>query len=171
MGNAVSVINPAITSLLGVASGLGLNLDNPFEDGKIHLTLNDILAVAGVSDVNDLPPGTDLVSYIPAAVGNKIAQDVANVFDAVQAKVEQLGFFGTPLSAALETAKGVINPIVDCFANCIGGPLGDALTSLVQLQVNVQEHNADRSFTQTALRIGDLPNLSLIHISEPTRPY
>jgi hypothetical protein len=164
VNTALGVISPAIDTLLAVASGFGVSLPNPFAGGKVELTLDDVLAVAGVASVNDLPPGTDLVSYIPTAVAKKITDQVASILDAVQARADQLGFVGAPLSAALSVAKGIINPVLSGLTNNVVAPLATALTALQQLQVNVQEHNADGSFTQTALRIGHLPGGSLTRL-------
>ncbi len=43
-------------------------MTNPFTSGDITLTEQDLLAVAGVPDLNNLAPGTDLLSLVPAAV-------------------------------------------------------------------------------------------------------
>ncbi|GEB44367.1 hypothetical protein MTE01_03120 [Microbacterium testaceum] len=164
VNTAVGVISPAIDTLLAVAGGFGVSLSNPFAGGTVEVTLDDVLAAAGVADVNDLPPGTDLVSYIPTAVAKKITDQVASILDAVRTRAGQLGFVGAPLSAALSVAEGVINPVLNGLTNNVVAPLATALTALIQLPVNVQEHNADGSFTQTALRIGYLPGGSLARI-------
>lgn len=167
VSGTLGLINPALNTLIALANTSGAGLTNPFASGTIALSLDDLLSVAGVSDINALPAGTDLVSYVPTAVAQKITQQVQSVLDAAHAFAQQLkGNFltlaaGIALDAAVSTAQATIVPILQGLTNTLVAPLADALTALVQLQVNVQNHGADGSFTQTALRVGVGPNGSL----------
>ncbi len=58
-------ISPALDALIAAAGPLGLDLDNPFASGTITLTEEDLLAAAGVDGIEDLDPGTDLLSFVP----------------------------------------------------------------------------------------------------------
>lgn len=153
VSGVLNTLNPAIDTLLTAAAVAGLDLDNPFTSGTITLTEDDLLAAAGVADINALPPGADLLSFVPAAVVTQISDDVNAILDAVQARVDELGLAGLVLGTALGVAEGIINPVLGGLADTLRGPLGDAITALAQLQVNVQSTDGG-TFTQTALRVG-----------------
>jgi hypothetical protein len=153
VSGVLNTLNPAINTLLTAAAVAGLDLDNPFASGTITLTEDDLLAAAGVADINDLPAGTDLLSFVPAAVVTQISDGVNGILDAVQDRVDDLGLAGLVLGAALGVAEGIINPVLDGLVDNLQGPLGDAITALAQLQVNVQSTDSG-TFTQTALRVG-----------------
>lgn len=153
VSGVLNTLNPAIDTLLAAATVAGLDLDNPFASGTVTLTEDDLLAAAGVADINELAPGTDLLSFVPAAVVARISDGVNGILDAVQDRVDDLGLGGVVLGAALGVAQGVIVPVLDGLADSLEGPLGDAITALAQLQVNVQSTDGG-TFTQTALRVG-----------------
>lgn len=153
VSGVLDTLNPALDMLLAAAAVAGLDLDNPFSSGTITLTEEDLLAVAGIADINELAPGTDLLSFVPAAVVSQISDEVGGILDAVQARVDELGLAGVVLGTALAVAEGIINPVLDRLVDDLQGPLGAAVTDLAQLQVNVQS-TVDGTFTQTALRVG-----------------
>ncbi|MEV7826231.1 choice-of-anchor G family protein [Microbacterium enclense] len=153
VSGVLNTLNPALNTLLAAAAVAGLDLDNPFASGTVTLTEEDLLAAAGVADLNDLAPGTDLLSYVPAAVVAEITSQTNDILDAVQARVDDLSVLGGVLNAALGVARGVIEPVLDGLGASLQGPLGEAITALAQLQVNVQS-TVDGTFTQTALRVG-----------------
>ncbi|WP_022883188.1 PVV-CTERM domain-containing choice-of-anchor G protein [Gryllotalpicola ginsengisoli] len=158
-------LNTPLQTLLGVASGLGVNVADPINsDGTVTLTLQDLLDAAGVTSINDLPPGTNLLTYVPAAVVTAVTNAVNGVLNTLQNAVGGLGLGGAVLSAAIATAQAVVNPILSGLTDTLEGPLGAAITALAQLAVNVQTHNSDGSFTETALRVGVGPNGSLASV-------
>lgn len=161
LGTTLGTLNPALNTLLAAASVAGLNIANPFSSGTVQVSLTDLLAVAGVSNVNDLPAGTNLVQYLPTAVANKLTSTVNGVLAQVQARVTQLGLAGLVLGTALSTATAVINPLLSGLPSALVTPLGTALGELVQLNVNVQRNGSDGSFTQTALQVGLLSSGAL----------
>lgn len=167
VSGALSLVNPALNTLIAAANTAGLNLTNPFSSGTVSLSLNDLLGAAGVSDLNSLPPGTDLVSYVPTAVATKITAQVQSILDAATAQAQQLKgnvltvAAGLLLETAVATASATLVPILQGLTNTLVTPLADALTALVQLKVNVKSSGADGSFTQTALRVGVGPQGSL----------
>ncbi|WP_295774794.1 choice-of-anchor G family protein [uncultured Microbacterium sp.] len=174
VSGTLGLINPALNTLIALANTSGAGLTNPFASGTISLSLNDLLSAAGVSNVNSLPAGTDLVSYVPKAVANKITQQVQSVINSANTLAQQLksNFLtfaaGVALEAAVATANATIVPILNGLTNSLVAPLADALTTLVQLKVNVQSNGADGSFSQTALRVGVGPNGSLAAVDLAT---
>lgn len=170
VNGALALINPALNTLIAAANTAGLNLSNPFSSGTISLSLDDLLSAAGVADLNSLPPGTDLISYVPTAVAGKITAQVQSIIDAAAARAQQLKAnpltfaAGVVLETAVAVANGAIVPILQGLTNSLVAPLADALTALVQLKVNVQSSGADGSFTQTALRVGVGPQGSLASV-------
>jgi hypothetical protein len=149
-------LRPAIETLITAAGVAGLTgLVDPINaDGTVSISLDDLLAQAGVASVNDLPVDTNLLSYLPAALVTKLTAATNSILDAVQAKVTSLGVLGIVLDAALTLAQGVINPVLSGLADSLGGPLGTAIDAVLQLTVNHQVHGSDGSFTQTALVVG-----------------
>ena len=170
VSGVLATINPALNTLIALANTSGAGLTNPFASGKITLTLDDITAAAGVSSVNALPPGTDLLSYVPKAVANKIISQVNSVLDAASALATQLqsNFLTAPaglaLQAAVTTAKATIVPVLNAISSTLVTPLSNAVTQLAQMQVNVKTTGSDGSFTQTALRLGLGPSGSLARV-------
>jgi len=160
VSGVLGVVNPALNTLIALANTSGAGLSNPFSSGKIQLTLDDLTAAAGVASVNDLPPGTDLLSYVPQAVGNKITSQVNGVLNAASALATSLqGNFltaaaGLALQAAVSTAQATLVPALNALNSSIVAPLSTAITQLAQMQVNVKSTGSDGSFTQTALRLG-----------------
>ncbi|MBO9578408.1 MAG: choice-of-anchor G family protein [Microbacteriaceae bacterium] len=158
LGTTLGLISPALDTLITAANATGLGLTNPFAGGVVTVSLEELLAVAGVADVNDLPPGTDLIQYVPTAVAAKVASLVNGILSAVDAQVDALGLGGLVLGTALGVAQGVLNPVLAGLSGTLVPNLSGALTNLMQLQVGLEEHNPDGSFTKTALRIGDGPS-------------
>ncbi len=174
VSGTLALVNPGLNALITAANTAGLNVTNPFASGTISLSLDDLLAAAGVADVNSLPAGTDLVSYVPKAVANKITSQVQSIIDAADARAQQLRSnpltfaSGALLGAAVSAANATVTPILQGLTNTLVAPLADALTALAQLKVNVQSTGADGSFTQTALRVGVGPNGSLASVDLAT---
>ena len=158
---ALAAIDGPLKTVLGVASGLGVDVDDPIAGDTVTITMDDLLAAAGVSSINDLPAGTDLVQYIPVAVANKITTMVNDTLSSLSTAASGLGLLGLPLSAAITTAKSAITPLLSGLTTNLVAPLSTALTAAAQLKVNVQTHAADGSFTETALQVGLGPNGSL----------
>ncbi|PTT17197.1 hypothetical protein DBR36_11265 [Microbacterium sp. HMWF026] len=158
----IDTLNSTLGPLIATANIAGANVTNPFTSGDITLTEQDLLAVAGVPDLNSLAPGTDLLSLVPAAVVTKV-QTLANGL------LTQIGAFaaGLPLGGVLQglvtEAQNTLNPILSALSTSLQGPLGDAVTQLAQLPVNVQS-TVDGTFTQTALRVGVGPDGSLASV-------
>lgn len=151
-----SVLRPAIETLITAAGVAGLTgLTDPINsDGTVTVSLTDLLAEAGVADVNALPQDTNLLTYLPAALVTKLTSGVNSIITAVQAKVADLGLGGLILGTALGVAQGIINPVLSGLSTTLAGPLGDAIDAIAQLDVNHQVTGSDGSFTQTALRVG-----------------
>ena len=145
-----AILSPALDTLLAVANPLlgGTPLANPLATGELEITLADLLAtVPGVTSIDQLPAGTDLLSLLPAAVVAKVTTLVNNILTAV-------GGLGGAVPVAVIAAHLVIDPVLAGLAASLTGPLGAAVTALVQLPVNNQTLNPDGSWTQNALTIG-----------------
>lgn len=149
-----TVLSPIVKSLytplqtlitaLGVA---GVTVPNPLNaDGSVKISLADLLAAAGVTSVNDLPAGTNLLSYVPAAVSAVITKDVNGVLTTAQNTT------GLGVGTALSVAQGIINPILSGLNNNLVTPLGTAISGLAALNVNVQT-TSNGSFTETAAQL------------------
>lgn len=168
-----SDLSPVLASLrapletvLSAASLLGVNVADPINaNGTLQLSLQDLLNAAGVANINDLPPDTNLLKYVPAAVVTVITDQVNGVLSALQADATNLGVVGLPLAAAITTAKGVIDPILTGLTGTLAGPLGTAIDALAQLDANVQTHGSNGSFTETALQLGLGSNGSIATVS------
>lgn len=131
-----TVLSPTLASLrTALAPLFVLGGTNPINaDGTVQVTLADILAAAGVSDLNQLPAGTNLLQYVPAAV-------VAKVTSTVNA---------LPGIGNLSLVPGLLATLT----NTVQPALGTAIDALAQLNVNVKTNGADGAFTETALRVG-----------------
>ncbi|MGN6324337.1 choice-of-anchor G family protein [Pseudolysinimonas sp.] len=101
-----TVIAPVSTAIAGVLDPvllvvnplLGTPVADPFTGGTISITASDLLAAAGVADLDHLAPGTDLMSFLPAAV------------------VAKVNALANGVLTQLQTAAGGLDPIVDTVA-------------------------------------------------------
>lgn len=166
LGGVLGTINPLLNTLIGAvntAIGGGGDLDpitNPLASGKVTVSLEDLLAVAGVSSVNDLTAGTDLTQYIPAAVAAKVTSLVTAITAAVNADLTALGHQGllgatlaTALNLAVGTPLATISGLLGNLTTTLVTPLGGALSDLVSLKVGKQSTDGG-VFTETALTVG-----------------
>ncbi|WP_144805172.1 choice-of-anchor G family protein [Curtobacterium sp. BH-2-1-1] len=131
-----TVLSPVLATLRSTVQPLfALGGTNPISaDGTVQVTLADILAAAEVSDLNQLPAGTNLLQYVPAAVVNKLTSTVNAI----------------PLIGTLPAIPGLLAGLT----NTVQPALGTAIDGIAQLNVNVKTNGADGAFTETALRVG-----------------
>lgn len=156
LDGTLSELTPVLTTLLGTVQTLtGVEVENPVTPGgTIEITLDDLLAAAGVASLQDLPEGTNLLQYLPTALVAKLAAAVNATLAEVSALVASFPLVGVALQTAINVANGLITPILTDLATDLGGPLGDAIDAIAQLDVNNKTTNPDGSFTQNALTIG-----------------
>lgn len=152
----LDTLNGPLNILLGTLNNLGAGATNPFASGAITLTEDDLLAAAGVDDLNSLDPNTDLLSFVPQAVVAKITSTTNDLLTAIADK-------SIVLSAAVAGGRAAVDAALGTVASLLQGPLGDAIAQLIQLPVNVQS-TVDGTFTQTALRVGVGPDGSLASV-------
>ncbi|MBB6404364.1 choice-of-anchor G family protein [Arthrobacter sp. AZCC_0090] len=154
IGGVAGTVGTAISTANLVLTPLGVTVANPLAGGTISITEADLLAVAGVPNLNALPPGTDLISFLPQAVANKITSLVNSTLASATTAVNALGpiaqITAGPALAVLTTA---LNGVVSGVSGTIVTPLSNALTALVSAKVNIKESNGG-VFTQRALQVG-----------------
>ncbi|UXM92729.1 choice-of-anchor G family protein [Paenarthrobacter sp. JL.01a] len=154
IGGVAGTISTAINTANAVLTPLGVTVANPVAGGTISITEADLLAVAGVADLNSLPAGTDLISFLPQAVANKLTSVVSSTLATATTAVNGLGpiaqIVAGPALAALTTT---LNGVTGALATSIVAPLSTALTALVSAKVNVQETAPSGAFTQRALQV------------------
>jgi len=153
LGGTIGTINTALAPVFTALSGLGVTVPNPLASGQLTVSLTDLLTAAGVANVNALPAGTNLLTYLPAAVTTKLTTTVTTLLAALETGVTSLGLAGVAAGILLTTAEAVVNPLLTTLAATLGGPLGTAVDSLLQLDVNNQSVTSG-AFTQNALTIG-----------------
>jgi len=153
LGDTIGTINTALAPVLTALSGLGVTVPNPLASGQLTVSLTDLLAAAGVANLNALPPGTDLLSYLPAAITTKLTAVTNTLLTDLSTAVTGLGIAGIPAGILLTTAEAVVDPLLATLTTTLGGPLGTAVDALLQLDVNNQSVTAG-AFTQNALTIG-----------------
>lgn len=155
VGGVAGTIGAAIDTANLVLTPLGVTVVNPVAGGTIAITEADLLAVAGVADLNSLPAGTDLVSFLPQAVANKLTQLVADTLATASDAVDALGPLAQLTAGpALAVLTTTLNGVVAGVATTVVTPLSEALTALVSARVNVQETAPSGAFTQRALQVG-----------------
>ncbi|MCL9666281.1 choice-of-anchor G family protein [Curtobacterium albidum] len=151
LANTLSTLRGAlqpVTAALGIANPISTT-------GTVQVSLAELLTAAGVTDINQLPPNTNLLQYVPAAVTAQVTQAVNGVLAQAQAEVTRLGpVLGATLSGVLSIATATLTPVLTGLNSTLTGPLGTAIDGIAQLNVNVKANGADGSFTQTALRVG-----------------
>jgi hypothetical protein len=161
----VATLRPALDALITTLGLAGVTVTNPFTTaGTITLTLADLQAAGLGSDLNSLPPDTDLLSYVPQAVINKIAALTTGVLTAASNALP-----GLPATAqaavqlALTLAQSLITPVLSGLSGALQGPLATAISAIAQLDVNHQS-TVNGAFTETALRVGLGANGSLASV-------
>ncbi|SEE03291.1 hypothetical protein SAMN04489740_0519 [Arthrobacter alpinus] len=162
-----NTLNPAINTLLAAVSLVGVDITNPLASGKIAITEAELLAAAGVANINALPAGTDLLQYLPQAVVAKLTKIVNDLLTSVGAAIPA-GVLGIVARAALATAQGILNPLLTGLSTSLLPPLSAAVSNIAALKVNVQSTTAG-TFTQTALQLsllnGSLTTIDLASAS------
>jgi len=163
VGGVSTAINPLLNTANVALTAVGLPITNPLASGVVEITEADLLAAAGVADLNSLPAGTDLVSFLPAAVSTKIQSILATTLASTRAAVQALPDTLPPLNlpnlakttalVAVTTLETAINGVVGGLTASLVTPLGNALTALVSAKVNVQETAPSGAFTQRALQV------------------
>jgi hypothetical protein len=154
LGGTIGTLNTALAPVLTALSGLGVTVPNPLASGQLTISLSDLLAAAGVASIDLLPPGTNLLTYLPLAVTTKLTTVVNTLLADLNTAVSGLGPLNQLVVAPLlTTAEGLISPILAALATSLAAPLGAAVDALLQLDVNNQT-TAGGAFTQNALTIG-----------------
>ncbi|MEO6116805.1 MAG: IPT/TIG domain-containing protein, partial [Pseudolysinimonas sp.] len=153
LGGTIGTINTALAPVFTALSGLGVTVPNPLASGQLSVSLTDLLAVAGVANVNLLPAGTNLLTYLPAAISAKLTTVVTTLLADLNTGVTGLGLAGLAAGVLLTTAEAVVSPLLTTLATTLAGPLGTAVDALLQLDVNNQSVS-NGAFTQNALTIG-----------------
>ncbi len=123
------MLSPTLASLrTALAPLFVLGGTNPINaDGTVQVTLADILAAAGVSDLNQLPAGTNLLQYVPARSRRQGDEHRQR----------------TPIGN-LSLVPGLLATLT----NTVQPALGTAIDALAQLNVNVKTNGADGAFTR-----------------------
>ena len=168
-----TVLNPLFSGIGAAISGLvnqvnqsdpSANLVNPFSAGTLDISLQDLLNVAGVTNLNSLPAGTDLLSYLPQAVLKQVTGLVTGIVATVQAIINNVPVLGPVLNAILTPVLGIVNGLLNGLADTLGVPLAALVSAVGQLKVNVQNTDAG-VFTETALQLGLGPNGSVLKVN------
>ncbi len=147
-----TVIGPLIS---GVNALISTDIPDPLAGGTITVSLTDLLAAAGVSNINDLPPGTNLLTYLPEALVTQVTNTVNSLLDTLQTAIDRLGPPGALLNGTLNsTVRPAVTVILGGLGSALAGPIGTAVDALLQLDVNNQSTDASGAFTETALRVG-----------------
>jgi len=172
-GTLIQGVASALAVPLGTANAiltpLGVTVPNPLASGSVTITEADLLAVAGVGNINALPPGTDLVQYLPQAVANKITTIVNSTLDTATTQVGALSpLLQVTAVPALNTLKAAVATILNGLNTTLVAPLSSALTALLSLKVNNQTTNGDGSWTQNALNVGIGSNLATVQLANAT---
>ncbi len=161
VSTAVTPVGDILTTLLAVVNPLiATPIANPLAGGEVTVSLDDLLAVAGVANVNDLAPGTDLLSFLPAAVVAKISTLTSAVLNDVTTATAGLGVVD---ALAVATAVGVANSALALVTALTTGPLATAVTALAQLTVDNQ-NVSNGAFTENALTVGIGPAGSIASV-------
>jgi len=148
---AVGPIAGILDTLLATVNPLiGSPIADPLSGGQVTVSLDDLLSVAGVANVNDLAPGTDLLSFLPDALVAKITSLTNTVLSEVTAAAGGLGIIDAAIaSTALTTATSALA----LLPAVTGGPFATAVAAAAQLIVDTQSVS-DGAFTETALTVG-----------------
>lgn len=149
----VGTIQSAVSPLIDAVNVfVEPDIVSPLMGGTVTVDLDDLLAVAGVAQISELAPGTNLLQYAPAAVVAKITT-LTTALLAVLAAGIPAGPAGTAATVLLQGAQDVISPLLTGLSASLSGPLGAAIDALVQLDVNNTSTVAG-TFTQNALTVG-----------------
>jgi hypothetical protein len=148
--DSLNVLLDPVVGAVNTAVGAG-TVTNPLAGGQLTISLADLLAAAGVANVNAIPQGTNLLTYLPVAVTAKLTTTVNTLLANLQTEVSDNGLLAVGI--LLGTANAAITPILAGLTAALNGPLGAAVNAVLQLNVNNKSTTAG-AFTQNALTIG-----------------
>lgn len=166
LSGILSTLAGPLDSILALLAPLGIVIANPITPaGTIEITLDDLLAVAGVDSLQELPEGTNLLTYLGPALVTKITSIVNGLLTSITGLLAGIPVVG-PLTQGLVNGilNTVLNPLLNGLTDVLAGPIGTAVDAIAQLNVNNQTTNPDGSFTQNALTIGLGINGSLAEV-------
>lgn len=158
-----TILSPVLAHLSGLADVLigafraaGITLNNPISpNGTITVSLQDLLDVAGIPNLNALPPGTNILQWLADAVSLELMNLMLDLADAaVLASAPATLFAAIPLRLAISAFRSGLNLFWPTMGQVLTLPLRLAIEAIAQVNVNYQRHGYDGSFTQTALRLG-----------------
>ncbi|ALV45709.1 hypothetical protein MB46_09640 [Arthrobacter alpinus] len=148
-----NTLNPVLNPVLAALSVAGVTIANPLASGKIAISEADLLAAAGVANINALPAGTDLLQYLPQAVVTKVTAIVNDLLTAINSAVAGLNpVAAIAVNLVLPALRTVIVSLLSGLNASLLAPLGTAVSNIAALKVNVQTTTAG-TFTQTALQL------------------
>lgn len=153
--NGVNVLlDPVVAAVNGVL-GAG-TVVNPLAGGQVEVSLADLYAAATAAgvDVNNLPEGTNLLTYLPAAVTAKITSIVTTLLATLQTDVSTNALVAIAVGPLLGLAQVAVPPILTGLTATLNGPLGAAVDAVLQLDVNNKTTSPALAFTQNALTVG-----------------
>jgi hypothetical protein len=130
-GLSISVTGPELQQLLGQVNTLlapvlgALGVASPIDaNGAVVVTLDDLLAAAGVDSLNDLAPGTDLLQYLPQAIVTEVTSIVDGAISTLNGTIggltqgqvagldlTQLNVLGLDLGGLIGGVLGALTPV------------------------------------------------------------
>jgi hypothetical protein len=161
--NSVQPMNSAVGSLGDVNIGDGA-IQGSLTNGTLTVDVAKLLKTVLNLDINNLPPNTHLLEYIaqalPKALANGLTElksQLTSLFDKLSLNLNGvLPASQSQTTSALDQLLAPLTKALDEGAQSLSDtvfvPLAKAAEKLVDVIVNVQEHN-NGTFTERALRV------------------
>src|SRR5699024_9185160 len=117
-----SVLEPTLNSLTTLLGVLGLDLESAglIENGRVVVDLERLLAASGTPTINELPPGSNLLEYLPEAVIDALDETVRDLIP----------------DSALDILVDPILDLLNGLTSTLLTPLTEALAPALALNVN-----------------------------------
>lgn len=163
-----------LADTLGTVTSADGSITANLQTGAVTVDLGQVLSTVGL-DLNDLPPNTDLMPYLTAALTSQllpaISTALTNLASTITSAVNGISVSVLGIPVALVVLAPVLNPVIAQLvaplttatadlSSTVLTPLGTALATVLGLQANLQQVAAG-TFTERALQVSLLPTAAI----------
>jgi len=133
-----TLVTPLLTALEGFGFAATDLPPDPFATNSITFNWDELAAIAGIPKINEMPPNTNILAYVPQIIAAWANQALTNFEAAIQTAINGvspvLGALAAPAFTAFQTGQAAA---LSAFNTALQ-PISDAINNLAQITVNAE---------------------------------
>ena len=131
-------------------------LTYPYANNTVTVTLPELLSAAKVSSVGDLPAGTDLLQYLPAAIETQVSKNVEGLLaQMVTSATADNQWWSSSVVNGINSNQPAVQTALTTFNTALNGTFATDLTNLGQVKVGIQSTPTSGALTETAMQVNE----------------